>query len=94
VGLSAEAGLATAWRENERLEELCAEPGRTVVRSALRAHALIAETPWRSEDAFHEFVGRWEEAGFDELIVFYPWDLGMPAGSVEPGLPERMLGKR
>ncbi len=92
-GLSAEEGLHRARRDNERLNDLCAGTGRTVLRSALVGHAFVAETPWRSEDAFHEFVGRWADAGFEELVLFYPWDWQMPEGSVEPGLPERMLGK-
>lgn len=92
-GLSAEEGLTRARRDNERLDELCAETARTVLRSALIGHAFVAETPWRSEQAFHEFVGRWEDAGFEELILYYPWELWMPEGSVEPGLADRMLGK-
>jgi hypothetical protein len=64
-----------------------------VLRSALIGHPFVAETPWRSEEAFHDFVGRWQEAGFEELILFYPPEWGMPDGSVELGLFERMLGK-
>jgi len=92
-GLSAEDGLAKCRRDNERLDELCTETGRTVIRSALVGYPFIAETPWRSKEAFQDFVGRWEDAGFEELILYYPWDWRMPEGSVEPGLPERMLGK-
>jgi alkanesulfonate monooxygenase SsuD/methylene tetrahydromethanopterin reductase-like flavin-dependent oxidoreductase (luciferase family) len=92
-GLTAEEGLRRARRDNERLDELCAETGRTVLRSALIGHPFVAETPWRSEEAFHDFVGRWQEAGFEELILFYPPEWGMPDGSVELGLFERMLGK-
>jgi alkanesulfonate monooxygenase SsuD/methylene tetrahydromethanopterin reductase-like flavin-dependent oxidoreductase (luciferase family) len=92
-GLSAEDGLAKCRRENERLDELCGETGRTVLRSALVGYPFIAETPWLSEEAFHDFVGRWEEAGFEELVLYYPWDWRMPEGSVEFGLPERMLAK-
>ncbi len=93
VGLSADEGLARCRRDNDRLDELCAATGRKVLRSALVGYPFVAETPFRSEDAWHDFVGRWEAAGFDELVLFYPWDWQMPAGSVEPGLPERMLGK-
>jgi alkanesulfonate monooxygenase SsuD/methylene tetrahydromethanopterin reductase-like flavin-dependent oxidoreductase (luciferase family) len=92
-GLGAEDGLAKCRRNNERLDEFCAETGRTVLRSALVGYPFVAETPWRSEEAFHDFVARWEDAGFEELVLFYPWDWRMPEGSVEPGLPERMLGK-
>ena len=92
-GLSAEEGLAKCRRDNERLDELCAETGRKVLRSALVGYPFIAETPFRSEGVWHDFVGRWEEAGFEELVLFYPWDWRMPSGNVEAGLPERMLGK-
>jgi alkanesulfonate monooxygenase SsuD/methylene tetrahydromethanopterin reductase-like flavin-dependent oxidoreductase (luciferase family) len=94
MGLSAEDGLTRCRRDNVRLDELCAETGRTVVRSALVGYPFIAETPWCSEAAFCEFVDRWRDAGFDELVLFYPWDWEMPEGTVEPGLAERMLGKR
>ncbi len=93
VSLSAEDGLAKCRRDNERLDELCAGTGRTVLRSAIVGYPFIAETPWCSEEAFQDFVGRWEEAGFEELVLFHPWDWEMPEGSVEPGLPERVLGK-
>jgi alkanesulfonate monooxygenase SsuD/methylene tetrahydromethanopterin reductase-like flavin-dependent oxidoreductase (luciferase family) len=92
-GMSAEDGLAKCRRDNERLDELCAVTGRTVLRSALIGYPFIAETPFRSEEAWHDFVGRWEEADFEELVLFYPWDWEMPEGSVEPGLAEHMLGK-
>ena len=92
-GLSADEGLAKCCRDNERLDELCAETGRTVYRSALIGYPFVAETPFRSEEAWQDFVGRWEDAGFEELVLYYPWDWRMPEGSVEPGLPERMLGK-
>lgn len=92
-GLSAEEGLGHARRDNELLDELCAQAGRSVLRSALIGHPFVAETPWRSEEAFRDVVGRWEDAGFEELVFFYPAEWEMPEGSVEPGLFERMLGK-
>lgn len=92
-GMSAEDGLAKCRRDNQRLDGFCADTGRTVLRSALVGYPFIAETPWRSEQAWTDFVGRWEDAGFEELVLFYPWDWQMPAGSVERGLAERMLGK-
>ena len=35
--------------------------------------------------AFRDVVERWSGAGFDELIVYYPPETGMPSGSVAPG---------
>jgi alkanesulfonate monooxygenase SsuD/methylene tetrahydromethanopterin reductase-like flavin-dependent oxidoreductase (luciferase family) len=92
-GLSAEQALQLAREDLTRLDELCAETGRTVRRSVLIGHTFIAETPWRSEDAFADVVGRWEEAGFDEIVFYYPPETGMPEGSVTPGVFERVLGK-
>jgi alkanesulfonate monooxygenase SsuD/methylene tetrahydromethanopterin reductase-like flavin-dependent oxidoreductase (luciferase family) len=93
VGLTAEEGLERGRRDNERLDDLCAETGRTVLRSALIGYPFVAETPFTSEAAWHDFVARWEDAGFEELVLYYPWDWRMPEGSVEEGLAERMLGK-
>ena len=95
-GFSAEEGLRRCRVRNERLTGLCEEMGRdpgTLRRSALIGYPFIAETPWRSEDAFNDFVKRWADAGFDELVLYYPPEWAMPEGSVEPGLFERMLGK-
>jgi hypothetical protein len=74
-----------------RLDELCSETGRTVRRSVLIGHPFIAETPWRSEAAFADVVGRWEEAGFDEIVFYYPPETGMPEGSVTTGVFERVF---
>jgi alkanesulfonate monooxygenase SsuD/methylene tetrahydromethanopterin reductase-like flavin-dependent oxidoreductase (luciferase family) len=93
-GLSAEEGLRRCAKLNDRLTALCEAIGRdpvTLRRSALIGYPFVAETPWRSEQAFHDFVERWAEAGFDELILYYPPDWAMPEGSVEPGLFERVV---
>jgi alkanesulfonate monooxygenase SsuD/methylene tetrahydromethanopterin reductase-like flavin-dependent oxidoreductase (luciferase family) len=90
--VDADAGRATAHERNARLDELCAETGRTVIRSALIGYPFVRETPFRSDDAWHEFVAAWEALGFDELVLYYPPRVGMPDGSVEDGLFERMLG--
>lgn len=93
LGLSPEEGVRRGRRDNERLDELCAETGRTVLRSALIGYPFVAETPWRSDEAFQDFVGRWADAGFDEIIVYYPPELGMPKGAVTPGVFERAFAQ-
>ena len=94
-GISAEEALRQAREDNARLDELCAETGRTVLRSALLGyHAFVAETPWRSDEAFAGVVERWSEAGFDELVFYYPPDTAMPEGSVAPGVFERAFAAR
>jgi hypothetical protein len=37
-------------------------------------------------------TGRWRNAGFDELVFYYPPETGMPEGSVAPGVFERAFG--
>ncbi len=89
VGLTPEEGLKRGREDVGRLDELCAETGRTVLRSALIGYPFVAETPWRSDDAFDDFAGRWQDAGFEELVVYYPPETGMPGGTVSPGVFER-----
>ena len=89
-GISVDDAIRKARADNGRLDELCAGTGRTVLRSALLGyHAFVPETPWRSDEAFAEVVERWRDAGFDELVFYYPPDTNMPAGSVLPGVFER-----
>jgi alkanesulfonate monooxygenase SsuD/methylene tetrahydromethanopterin reductase-like flavin-dependent oxidoreductase (luciferase family) len=93
MGLSPEEGLRRGREDNARLDELCAGTGRSVLRSALIGYPFVAETPWRSDDAFQDFVGRWQEAGFEELVVYCPPETGMPERSVSPGVFERAFAK-
>ena len=89
-GLEPEEALRRGREDNARLDELCAETGRTVIRSTLLGyHAFVAETPWRSDEAFADVVGRWREAGFDEIVFYYPPDTNMPEGTVRAGVFER-----
>ena len=95
-GLQPDEGARLTRERNDRLDALCAKLGRdprTLVRSMLVHDFNVGETPFRSEADFHALVARWQKAGMDELIFYYPPTYGMPAGSVEPGLFERMLGK-
>jgi alkanesulfonate monooxygenase SsuD/methylene tetrahydromethanopterin reductase-like flavin-dependent oxidoreductase (luciferase family) len=93
-GLSAEEALGDAREDMARLDEHCAETGRTVLRSVLIGYPFIAEMPWRSIDAFAEVVGRWEDAGFDEIVFYYPPETMMPPGSVTPGVFEAAYGAK
>ena len=90
-GVEPEEGRRHAAERLARLDELCAQTGRSVIRSALIGYPFVRETPFRSEDAWHEFVGAWEALGFDELVLYYPPHVGMPDDAVEDGLLERML---
>jgi alkanesulfonate monooxygenase SsuD/methylene tetrahydromethanopterin reductase-like flavin-dependent oxidoreductase (luciferase family) len=94
VGIDAAEALRRGREDNARLDELCAETGRTVRRSALLGyHPFVSETPWRSDEAFAGVVSRWRDAGFEELVFYYPPDTAMPEGSVAPGVFERAVGK-
>jgi alkanesulfonate monooxygenase SsuD/methylene tetrahydromethanopterin reductase-like flavin-dependent oxidoreductase (luciferase family) len=93
-GLGPEEALRLARERNERLTSLCEAHDRdpsAVTRSILIGYPFVGETPWRSVDAFQELVERWSRAGFDELIVYYPPETGMPAGSVDRGVFERAV---
>jgi len=93
-GLSPDDAVRSSHERNERLTALCAEHGRdpaTLTRSILIGYPFVGETPWRSEEAFADLVGRWSQAGFDELIVYYPPETGMPDGSVTRGVFERAV---
>ena len=93
-GLQPEAALALARERNERLTGLCERAGRdpaTLMRSILLGYPFVRETPWRSEDAFRDVVERWTGAGFDELVVYYPAETGMPEATVAEGVFERAV---
>ncbi len=95
--LGPEDAVRRSQERNGRLTALCVEHGRdpaTLTRSILIGHPFVGETPWRSEDAFEDLVKRWSGAGFDELIVYYPPETGMPEGSVTPGVFERAVERR
>ena len=89
--LSAEDGRRLTRERTARLAELCAETGRSVLRSALIGHSFVAETPFRSREAFGEFVAAYEEAGIDELILYWPPEFAMPEGAVQPGVFEEVF---
>ncbi|HKP19677.1 MAG TPA: LLM class flavin-dependent oxidoreductase [Gaiellaceae bacterium] len=93
-GITADEALRRGREDNARLDELCADTGRTVLRSALLGyHAFADETPWRSDEAFTDVVERWREAGFQELVFYYPPDTAMPDGTVAPGVFERAFSR-
>jgi alkanesulfonate monooxygenase SsuD/methylene tetrahydromethanopterin reductase-like flavin-dependent oxidoreductase (luciferase family) len=92
--LEPDEAIRRGRERNERLDHLCLELGRepaSLTRSILLGYPFVRETPWRSEEAFLEVAGRWREAGFDELVVYYPPETGMPPGAVVPGVFERAI---
>lgn len=88
-GLSPEEAVARARSRNRRLTRHCERFDRdpaSLTRSILLGYPFVRETPWRSKDAFRDVVERWRDAGFDEVIVYYPPETGMPDGTVAAGL--------
>jgi hypothetical protein len=61
------------------------------VRSFLHGYRWVAETPFASVEAFEGFVERYRDAGFDELLFYYPPERFSPAGTVGDGVLERVL---
>ena len=68
---SLDAAIAATRTQIARLEETCAAAGRdprTIRRSLLAYRA----SPFESVDGFEEYVGRYRELGFDEVICYWP----------------------
>jgi alkanesulfonate monooxygenase SsuD/methylene tetrahydromethanopterin reductase-like flavin-dependent oxidoreductase (luciferase family) len=93
-GISPEEAIRVSRERNQQVTRLCEEHDRdpaSLTRSILIGYPFVGETPWRSVEAFQELVERWSRAGFDELIVYYPPETGMPEGSVAPGVFDRAV---
>ena len=90
IGVELDEALLRGREDNAKLDALCAQTGRTVIRSAMLGyHRFVPETPWRSDQAFAEVVERWRAVGFDEIVFYYPPDTNMPDSTVTPGVFER-----
>jgi alkanesulfonate monooxygenase SsuD/methylene tetrahydromethanopterin reductase-like flavin-dependent oxidoreductase (luciferase family) len=73
--LSSAECVAQARARNEQMDELCAELGRdpgTLRRSILAGGGVTPDPVWSSAEAFRDFVGRYQEAGANEFIFYYP----------------------
>ena len=90
-GLSADEGLRAAASQLAALE---AATDRPVVRSFLHGYRWVAETPFASVEAFTAFAERYREAGFDELLFYYPPERFSPPGTVGDGVFERVMKER
>lgn len=92
--LDPDEALRRGRLRNDRLTDLCEAGGRdpaTLTRSILLGYRFVRETPWRSDDAFRDVAGRWREAGFEELLVYWPPETAMPEGSVAAGVFEQAV---
>ncbi len=74
-GLSARDAFQMTRKRMERLDGYCAwldrHPG-TLARSFLAG--FTRDTPWASPDAFQDFVGRYRQIGFTEVLFRWPQD--------------------
>ena len=94
--LSPGDAVRIARERNEALSRLCEERGRdprSLTRSVLVGYGFVKEEPWRSLESFHALVERWGAAGFDEVVVYYPPEVGMPEASVLPGVFEQAVAE-
>jgi alkanesulfonate monooxygenase SsuD/methylene tetrahydromethanopterin reductase-like flavin-dependent oxidoreductase (luciferase family) len=76
---------------NEQLDGFALAAGREpaqIRRSLL--DGFTEDRPWASLDAFHDFIGRYRELGITEFVFNYPPEEWHPAGTVQPGLVERV----
>jgi alkanesulfonate monooxygenase SsuD/methylene tetrahydromethanopterin reductase-like flavin-dependent oxidoreductase (luciferase family) len=83
---SSEEGLAITHERGQMLDEYCAKIGRdpqTIRRSFLAG--MTADKPFASMQAFHDFVGRYQEIGISEFIFYWLAEEGHPV-MVEKGL--------
>lgn len=68
--------VLAAIRERSRiLDEHCAAIGRdptAITRSILAGGGATPDNPWASVEAFHDFIGRYREAGITDFIFYYP----------------------
>ena len=57
---------------SELFDEICAELGRDPKRVRDSLVCFPPLTPWESSEYFHEMVGRYNEIGIDEFVVYWP----------------------
>jgi alkanesulfonate monooxygenase SsuD/methylene tetrahydromethanopterin reductase-like flavin-dependent oxidoreductase (luciferase family) len=60
---------------NVQMDDFCAAVSRdpnTLRRSILAGGGVTPDEPWASPEAFRDFVGRYQSAGVDEFIFYYP----------------------
>ncbi len=102
-GLSVQQALETTRQRNEMLDEYCTQIGRDPgeISRSLLAWPFMPETPFDSDDAFHDFVGRYREVGIDEFIFYwlreealeYGYDRSMVERSADRATLERLAGE-
>jgi alkanesulfonate monooxygenase SsuD/methylene tetrahydromethanopterin reductase-like flavin-dependent oxidoreductase (luciferase family) len=83
-GYYTDEGTNTIRERNAMLDEYCAQLGRDpgeITRSLLVFTMTPVDSPFRSVQTFEDLVGRYREAGINELIFYYPPETLFPAGT-------------
>lgn len=78
-------------RQCARMDDICAEAGRSVPRSLLLGYGQVR--PADSVPSYLEAIERAGELGFDELVVYGPQHEGDPFAS-DAAVHERVLARR
>lgn len=71
--LTPEQNLEETARRNRMLDAYCRELGRDpagITRSLL-IYPRASDLPFASDDAFHDFIGKYREIGIDEFIIYW-----------------------
>jgi alkanesulfonate monooxygenase SsuD/methylene tetrahydromethanopterin reductase-like flavin-dependent oxidoreductase (luciferase family) len=71
--LTPEQNLEETARRNRMLDDYCLELGRDpagITRSLL-VFPRASDNPFDSDEAFHDFVGKYREIGIDEFIIYW-----------------------
>jgi alkanesulfonate monooxygenase SsuD/methylene tetrahydromethanopterin reductase-like flavin-dependent oxidoreductase (luciferase family) len=90
-GLPAQAAMEQARAASERLSEYADGLGRAPDEVGRSVVVGVAQDPlWASVEAFHDFIGRYREIGFNEFIFLAPPEEFGPPGAVQPGIFERV----
>jgi len=92
--LTPREALEQTAERNRMLDDYCAQIGRDpgeITRSLL-AWPFMPETPFDSDDAFHEFIGRYREVGIDEFIFYWLREEALECG-YDRSMVERSAGR-
>jgi alkanesulfonate monooxygenase SsuD/methylene tetrahydromethanopterin reductase-like flavin-dependent oxidoreductase (luciferase family) len=88
--LTPEQNLQETARRNEMLDDYCSELGRdpAEITRSLLLFPRASDTPFDSDEAFQDFVGRYREIGIDEFILYW-WREDAIEYGYEPTIVER-----
>jgi alkanesulfonate monooxygenase SsuD/methylene tetrahydromethanopterin reductase-like flavin-dependent oxidoreductase (luciferase family) len=93
-GMSSTELIEITKSRSAALDEFCAEVGRdpaAIRRQILAGNPATTPDPiWSSVDAFDTWVGRWQEIGIDEIVLYFPPDVLYDPESIDPAVLEHL----